>query len=333
MKKGLCVFAVIGCLLIGMLSVAAAETYTIGMLPLVGWAEYRVAQVKGFWEKQGVNLEFLEYSNPLDYVRAISQRRVDIGPLPMAVVADSRNSGNPDLMYLGTLSIADHHKYVIIKNDLVNKSLEDQTIGIFNPDIANNFLLFSYLKTVNTDLEDVRLVPMNTDDLEENFVRGRLQAVLALDRGNQFYEQANGTIALSTRDFYEPHGLTMNKSVLDTIPAEDLKKILRGCIEAIEWIRDPANWDEYKAILKKYFLVDLPDLSDDQIRAFTKEGKFFAPQTLLEHNQQQLRDYFMQLRAFLVVDGTLEADVLDAFTYDNVIQNQVLIEVLQEYVQ
>ena len=330
MKKALYVMIVMGSVFVGALQVAAA-TYKIGMWPLIGWAEYRVAKVKGFWEKQGVTVEIVEYLSSLDYTRGYNQERFEFGPSPMPFIADDRNSGVSDSIYLGTFSIADRDKYFIIKKDLVNKSLKGQTIGTFSSDIANDFLLTTYLNTVNTHLADIRQVEMNPDEVEANFIHNRLHAVVALDRGNPFYEKANGVIALSTRDFYEPHGLSIRQHVLETIPPDDLKKILRGCVEAIQWIRDPANWEEYKGILKQYFLADQPDLSDDQIRALVQEGKFFDPQTLLEHNQQKLSDYFTQYRAFLAAERSVKADVLNAFTYDNVIKNQALIEVLQAF--
>lgn len=335
MKNVVCIMMLVGVLLVGSLS-AAAETYTLGLLPLVGWSQYRVAEVKGLWEKQGVTVKIVDYVWPLDSAQGGAQRRFDLTPVPMAYTVTFRDAGAFDTMYLGTLSIADHHKYLIIKNDLVNKSLKGLTIGNFLPaESANNFFLASYLTTVNTDLADIRQVEMNPDELEANFRHNRLQAVLAVDRGNKFYEEADGVIAISTRDFYEPHGLSIiREGGKNAIPAEDLKKIMRGCVEAIEWIRDPANWEEYKAILQEYYLPPgSPELSDEQFRMMAQDAKFVDPQTLLEHNQQRLRDYFTQYRAFLVSQGSVQEDVLNAFTYDNVIHNQALIEVLQEYVK
>jgi len=334
MKKALCVFMIIGFLLVGALSVAA-ETYTLGLLPVVGWSQYRVAEVKGFWEKQGVTVKNVEYVWPLDSAQGGARRRFDLTPVPMAYTVTFRDAGAFDNMYLGTLSIADHHKYLIIKKDLVNKSLKGQTIGNFLPCPANNFFLSSYLNTVDTDLADIRQVGMNPDELEANFIHNRLQAVLSFNRYNKFYEDADGVVAFSTVDFYEPHGLSIiREGGKNAIPVEDLKKIMRGCVEAIQWIRDPANWEEYKAILKEYYLPpDSPDLSDEQFRVMVQDAKFVDPQTLLEHNQQLLRDYFTQYRAFLVSEGSVKEDVLNAFTYDNVIYNQTLIEVLQEYVE
>lgn len=336
MKKAVCIFAIIGFLLISSLSVAA-ETYTLGLLPVIGWSQYRVAEVKGFWEKQGITIEIVDYVWPLDSAQGGAQRRFDLTPVPMAYTVTFRDGGAVDNMYLGTLSIADHHKYLIIKKDLANQSLKGQTIGNFLPDSTNDFLLSSYLNTVNTGLADIRQVPMNPDELEANFAHGRLQAVLTLDLGNEFYKDTDGVLAISTLDFYEPHGLSIiREGGRNAIPLEDLKKIMRGCVEAIEWIRDPANWEEYKAILKQYYLPpDSPELSDEQFRRMAKDAKYLDPQTLLEHNQQILRDYFAKYRAFLLSHDAprVKEEILNAFTYDDVVYNQALIEVLQEYVQ
>ncbi len=332
MKKVFSVLVVIGYLLVGSQS-GAAESYTLGLLPGIAWVQYRVAAVKGFWEKQGITVELIEYSVPLDSMRGGLQRRYDLGLMPMPFMATYRNEGVFDAAYLGTFSLPTYGKAVILKQDLLKKSLKGHTIGMFLTDIANQFFLSHYLNTVNTSLADVRLVAMNSNDLKANFLSGRLQVVLTIvDPGDPSYEQANGVTVVSTRDIYEPHGLALIKQGgITAIPPEDLKKMLRGVVEAIEWMRDPANWEEYKTILKQYVFATLPDLSDDQLRELLKQEEFGDPQTLLEHNQQRLRDYFMQFRAFLAAEGLLKEDVLKEFTYESVIYNHPLIEVLQEF--
>jgi NitT/TauT family transport system substrate-binding protein len=331
MKKVFCMMMVVGVVLVGAIQVVA-ETYTLGCITNVAFAEYNVAEVKGFWEQQGVTVKVMSYDMAAEAARGAMQRHFDLDVLPMPVLATLRNEGVFDATYLGTFSAPIYSKAVILKKDLLNKSLKGQTIGIFASDHANRFFLSSYLKKVNTDLKDVRLVPMNPNDLEANFIKNRLQAVLNIVGQNYTpYEQADGVVVASARDVYEPHGLAFIKQGgIAAIQPEDLKKILRGVVEAIEWMRDPANWDEYKVILKQHIFAKRPDLSDDQIRKLTEQELFFDPQTLLEHNQQKLSDYFTQFRAFLVAEGSLKADVLNGFTYDNVIKNQMLIEVLQE---
>jgi ABC-type nitrate/sulfonate/bicarbonate transport system substrate-binding protein len=62
-------------LLIGSLP-AGAETYTLGLLPSIGWSQYRVAEVKGFWEKQGITIELVDYVWPLEAVKVFNFPRI-----------------------------------------------------------------------------------------------------------------------------------------------------------------------------------------------------------------------------------------------------------------
>jgi hypothetical protein len=99
-------------------------------------------------------------------------------------------------------------------------------------------------------------------------------------------------------------------------------------------MEDPANWGEYKAIMKQYILPPgIRELSDKQSRRLAQNHACPDPQALIEHNQQPLRDLFTAFRSFLVANGPVKEEVLKTFTYENVIYNQPLIGVLQEYVQ
>ena len=331
MKNVVCMMMVVGLLLVGSMT-AVAETYTIGVLATAGWTQYKVAEVKGFWKKHGVDVKIVDYVWPLDSAKAGAQRRFDLTPLPLTYLVTFQNGGAFDAVYLGSFSVANLHKYLVIKKELADKALKGQTIGNFLPCAANDYFIAKYLNTVKTNFTDIRQVEMNPDGLQTNFTLGRLKAVLTLDLGDKFYEQADGMVALSTQGFYEPHGLCVIKSGGKTaIPPEDLKNILRGVVDAILWMDDPANWEEYKSLLKEY--IGLPDLPDEQLRRLTQNHTYPDPQTLIEQNQQPLRDLFTDFRGFLAEYGSLKEEVFNAFTYENAIYNQPLIEVLQEYVK
>lgn len=132
MKNLVVGIVIIGCLLIGSPGMAA-ETYTLGFIPYVIWSHYKVAEVKGLWDKQGVSVKVINYANPLDIFQAGINRRFDFTPLPLATIPLYRNNGAPNVMYLGTLNISDYRKVIIIKNDLAQKNLKGQTIGVFRP--------------------------------------------------------------------------------------------------------------------------------------------------------------------------------------------------------
>lgn len=123
MKKVLCVIVVIGFLLVGSLSVAA-ETYTVGFLSNIQWSHYKVAEVNGFWDKQGISVKLINYANPLDMFQGGLNNRYGFAPVPLAVIPSFWENGVRTVRYLGTFSISDYHKYIVIKNDLVQKSLK-----------------------------------------------------------------------------------------------------------------------------------------------------------------------------------------------------------------
>ncbi len=91
MKNLVIMIVVIGYLLVGSL-VIAAETYTLGFIPYVMWSHYKVAEVKGFWDKQGVSVEVINYANPLDTFQAGINKRFDFTD-SLAVVPLYRNTG------------------------------------------------------------------------------------------------------------------------------------------------------------------------------------------------------------------------------------------------
>ncbi len=190
------------------------------------------------------------------------------------------------MTYLGTFSVADRHKNIIIKNDLVRKSLQGETIGVFLTDFAESVSFINLFKNRQYHPGRCPYRRDEPDELEANFEHNRLSVILTYGSRQSVLRAGQWCCGAHTQEFYEPHGFTVfTQDFLTTIPPEDLKKILRGCVEAIEWIRDPANWEEYKAILRQHILTDQPDLSDDQIRELLREGKYVDPQTLLVHNQ------------------------------------------------
>jgi ABC-type nitrate/sulfonate/bicarbonate transport system substrate-binding protein len=316
---------------------AVTENYNFGVLRRLQAAPYRVAAVKGFWAQQGIAVNVIEYAHPLDLMRAAAQQRVDfaIAP-PMSFLTRLSPAKVPEAIYLGTLGMADYLKYLILKQELLYHSLKGQTIGVFMMDFANEFLLSAYLRTVNTRLADIRQVVISPNELESNFLHNRLLAVLTVDLHNRFYAQANGVIAISTHEVYEPYGIYLvRKGGLASIPPVDLQKFLRGCVQALVWLRNPRHGEEYQAILRQFFPHYFPAngtvVSDTHFRTLMQECQFFDPPALTAHNHEILQAYCAHFHQFLSMEQLVPADVLAEFTYDKVVHNQALLKVLREF--
>src|SRR6266540_591311 len=58
---------------------AAAETLKIGYLPVTGHAKFFVAKEQGFFAKEGLDVELVEFVNSADGINALNAGKVDVG--------------------------------------------------------------------------------------------------------------------------------------------------------------------------------------------------------------------------------------------------------------
>lgn len=58
---------------------AAAEKVRIGYLPVTGHAKFFVAKEQGFFEKEGLDVELLEFQNSADGINALKAAKIDVG--------------------------------------------------------------------------------------------------------------------------------------------------------------------------------------------------------------------------------------------------------------
>ncbi len=58
---------------------AAAETLKIGYLPVTGHAKFFVAKEQGFFAKEGLDVELVEFVNSADGINALNAGKIDVG--------------------------------------------------------------------------------------------------------------------------------------------------------------------------------------------------------------------------------------------------------------
>lgn len=84
-------FLLLGLLLAGGSVFASAETIKVGYLPVTGHAKFFIAKEAGFFAKEGLNVELIEFQNSADGLNAIIAGKLDTGAFgtmaPIAHVA------------------------------------------------------------------------------------------------------------------------------------------------------------------------------------------------------------------------------------------------------
>ena len=61
--------------------------------------------------------------------------------------------------------------------------------------------------------------------------------------------------------------------------------------------------------------------------------KLLKPADLLTYNQTELPRFFKEAKGIFVKENMIKKTIIDSFTYDNIVKNRVLINVLQEQKQ
>lgn len=306
------------------------NSYSLAMVPFVPWAVYNVAEKKGFWDKQNIRVTVEVYTTEDEYVDAVINDKNHFFPLPLASTIDFVNMGK-DLVYLGMLDRSNGHKHLILKNSHLNKSLNGETVAIYSEESTTKYTVARYLKTQGLNLADVNLVYLDDKSLADGFIKGDLKLVLAF-RGikERLRTEGDGSTVFTTGDYLDPFGINADRKVLNNIPVSDLIKLYQGRFEALKWIENPDNWEEFKSIVNEVTFKGLPELSDEDVRVQLGEVKVPNTETLLRYNQSNLKSNFDDFKQIIVKNTILDEQYQDLFTFENIVQNQALIDTLKK---
>ncbi len=74
---------------------AAAENLKVGYLPVTGHAKFFVAKEQGFFQKEGLNVELIEFQNSADGLNAVVAGKLDIGAFGTTAPLAHISKGTP----------------------------------------------------------------------------------------------------------------------------------------------------------------------------------------------------------------------------------------------
>jgi len=295
-----------------------ARTYQILHMSHIAWSSANVADVKGFWKAEGIDVDVRVYLTTHDIINAIKHQQGDfyLSNLPVLL-----NELNNQSVFLGTVGHWSGGYAFVIKKEMVGKSLQGLNVGIVGGDTPGKIVLNSYLKTLGDDKKQIRILPLDNDVLVNNFISGRLQAVIVQERSVKALLDQEGIVV--QRSPLISLGVGSYLSTLKTVPEKDLDKLYRGWIEARLWAAKAENWEEYKKIIRKITLKNSIQVSDEEIVTELSALRPFDAASLLKDNQD-LTDKSMKGLIFNQLSEDLSGT-------EKVVQNKPAMAVLKEY--
>lgn len=303
------------------------RTYRIGMCPWIAWSPMHVAEAKGLWKKQGIEVLVINQLGEDEHTAAIENKRVDLGMDMIGNFIGMQQKGS-DITIIGELDWSHGGDKILVKDVKVGTRKGD-TIGIYHNDPAVLMLLDRYLTERQLRLADVTLAEYDPEQLTGHFITGRFSTIISYDPHAMQVEKDGGVALASTAKYpgCMPEGLGVRRDVLATIPKEDLAKILTGWLEGVKWMNDPANRQEYLQILNQKTFGGPAAYSDDEVTKMLANVRIHDRATLLRRNTDPtaLPAFVDDVRRMLNDNGLLKRE----FSASALIDTRVLVEVLE----
>jgi NitT/TauT family transport system substrate-binding protein len=316
MKKSCFILGVVLVLL--MAASVSAEPIKLGMSTWLGYAPLYLAKEKGFFQKQGVEVEVVVIESPADRRAAFAADKIQ----GMATTVDTHvmtaAAENP-IAVKQVLALDDSHggDGMVAKKEIKTiKDLKGKTVAAQLGAGASYFWLNYVLSQNGMKLADLKAIDMKAGDAGSAFVAGKIDAAVTWEPWlSRAKETPFGHVLLSSD---KTPGIIVDSLAFkpDFIKKQgaDVKKIVASWYEAVEFaVKNPAEAD---AIMAKFTGQKPEEFSKEKtgVRFYgVKENKdyFGTPQKqgLLYKVTQRAADLWFDLK--LIKTKPKAADLID----------------------
>lgn len=294
----------------------AAKPLKVGTVAWAGFSPLNVADAKGFWKEQGLEVEVTIFGSNQEVNGALQGGRIDLALDMLGSWVGMYQTGVP-LVIVGETDWSNGGDKIIAKKGYDLAQLKGQRVGVYLDQPSVTYFLNRFLEGHHLTLADVEAVELEPQAMSDNFIAGRLSLIVNYDPQALRAEKEGGGLVVATSATYPgviPEGFAALAANWASIPAEDKARLWRGWLKAVAWAKDPANWADYQRILNERTFPNDPDFPEADLRAMVDAVSIHPPATLVERNRAggQLAEYLENLRAFLKAGGQLPKDYTPA---------------------
>jgi len=277
----------------------SARPYRIATTPWMGWAFLDVAEAKGFWKAEGLEVELKAYPDGTSYLDAQLAHLVDFSCGMVGDVVWIHAHRAPVRILLETDWSLGGDKFFLRRGQTL-RNLKGRPVGYYQARYSLPFFLW---KTLGKDYECIQASPaavFNPSDLLAQFRAGRLDMGVLCDP----FLDALGPEALircTSADIPGslPECFFTFQDVAQAMPARDLEGLVQGVLRAVAWMQDARNAEELFRIVqaRSYRQLPLRDVAD--MRAQMRHAPTHGAELMWERNGPGMDGYLRELRLFL----------------------------------
>lgn len=289
-------------------STVQQTTLNVGYLPNNGHALIFIAKEKGFFEKQGLNVELSQFQNSADGTNAIIAKKVDVGGFGLAPLVFISKGANETIIggldgdaagLIVTADKADQYKNLKDFKDLaVFKGKTIATVRGSTGDIHFR----DALTQAGLDLKkDITIQELASPAVVLETVKaGKVDAGLVWTPYMELAQSQGLKVVLYTGDFYPRHPCCRIAVLSDELTAnrDTYVRFEKALIESYKWLLE--NPDESVDVVGKYVSVDKTVLKD----AMTNGKTYNSP----DPNTKGIDKIYTMMKNMGYINSTVSID-------------------------
>lgn len=274
------------CALAPVMGARAAGQIRIGYSAWPGWFPWKVAETKGFFAKNGVDVQMVWFDDYTASISALSAGKLD-GNCETTNDAISAQAGGAPRRIVLTNDNSSGNDQVIAKREIADvKALAGKNVAV-EFGLVDHFLLLLALQKAGVAQSAVHIKALPTDKAAAAFAGGRVDSCAVFAPFTTTAMKTGlGHVVASSKDFPGaiPDHLVLAPSLVSSRPA-DVGKIVKTWFDTLAYIQ--ANKAEAVAIMAKRGGVSATDYAsyDSGTHIFNlKENlEAFAPGGTIKH--------------------------------------------------
>ncbi|RCG30506.1 aliphatic sulfonate ABC transporter substrate-binding protein [Sphaerisporangium album] len=289
---------------------------TLGFSAWPGWFPWQVAQEKGLFAKNGVQVELKYFDNYTDSLNALATGNIDANSQTLNDTLASAAGGAKETVVLVNDNSTGNDQIIARDGVKTLADLKGRTVAAEQGTVDHYLLLLALRKAGLTE-RDVKFQPLPTDAAAAAFVAGQVDAVGVFAPFTTTALKRPGSTAISSSADFPgaiPDHLVVTRDLLDR-DAESVQALVNTWFDTLAWIS--ANRDEALAIMAKRAGVGVADYEtyDKGTSIFTLEQNRAAFASDLPARAKQIADFLVAgklVDAAPSLDGLLDARFVQA---------------------
>ncbi|MFC4158178.1 ABC transporter substrate-binding protein [Chitinimonas lacunae] len=229
-----------------------AKPIRVGYLPDIGFAPLNVADVKGYWREQGVQVQLVPFDDSQSQMKALANGEIDVAGDLLANAIGWQIAGAPIRLAAET-HWSNGSVKLLLKSGQDIRQLKGQVAGLADKQMGQMFLLSRYLNANGLRLADFKLQEANAERVAAGFTRGQIQVALLADPyAAETQRVGSGVVAVDSATYQGllPAGFAINSHNEAGIGAEQWTRFYKGWLKAVLWVRGPDfKWGEFRDLL------------------------------------------------------------------------------------